>query len=166
MALARTRVHLIEGAPPNSRHKYPCPQSELQLHVAFHGDSPRWACRSDPGCYQITASFLGPRSCETLCTPLKSGEVPLALLKVSPTGLQSQTLWGLIFPVQDCWARKMTWAQTSYSLEKTSETIIILWFVGCLLWCMGLDCITSLLVLPVSLWFLLYIFSLFVDLFW
>ena len=107
MALARTSIHLIEWAP--QLHQYPRPQSERQLPVAFHGDSPRWACRSDPGCYQITASFLGPRSCETLCTPLKSEEVPLALLKVSPTSLQSQTLWGLIFPVQDCWARKTTW---------------------------------------------------------
>ena len=29
---------------------------------------------------------------------------PLALLKLSPAGLPSQTFWGLIFPVQDPWA--------------------------------------------------------------
>ena len=28
---------------------------------------------------------------------------PLSVLNVSPTGLQSQTSWGFIFPVQDLW---------------------------------------------------------------
>ena len=41
MAFARTRVHLIEGAPQNDCQHYPCPQRELQLPLAFHGDSPR-----------------------------------------------------------------------------------------------------------------------------
>ena len=48
---------------------------------------------------KITASSLGPAACEILCTPFKNGlsisHSPLGLLKVSSTGLQSQTFWGL-----------------------------------------------------------------------
>ena len=50
----------------------------------------------------------GPRVCEILCAPFNGGVSvsygPLGLLYVSPTDLQSQMLWGLIFPVQDPWA--------------------------------------------------------------
>ena len=63
---------------------------------------------SDPGSYQITASALGSKACEILCAPFKSGisisYSLLALLNVSPTDLQSQMFWGLVFLVQDSWA--------------------------------------------------------------
>ena len=72
------------------------------------GDFSRSASRPNPGSYQITASALGPGAGEVLCALLESGVTislsPLGLLKVSPTGLQSQMLWGLIFPVLDSWA--------------------------------------------------------------
>ena len=62
MALASTRVHVIEGAPKNGCCQYPCPQGELQLPLDSSGHSPRSTGRSDPGSYQITASTLGPRA--------------------------------------------------------------------------------------------------------
>ena len=53
----------------------------------------------------MTVSALGPRTCEILCVPFWSGvsisPSPLELSKVSPTDLQSQAFWGIIFPVQD-----------------------------------------------------------------
>ena len=46
--------------------------------------------------------YLFPRMCEILCAPYKSGDLiswsPLALLILSPTGLQSQTFLGV-----SCW---------------------------------------------------------------
>ena len=53
---------------------------------------------------------------------------PLALLKVSLTGLQSQTLWGLVFPVQDEEAQCGAWI--THSLGRSSATVIILPFVS------------------------------------
>ena len=58
----------------------------------------------------MTASALGPRACEILCEPFKSGvsisHSSLGLPKVSPIGLQSQIVWGLDFLVQGLRARE------------------------------------------------------------
>ena len=59
-----------------------------------------------PGvCEILCASALGPGVYEILRASVMSeisiSHSPLALLKVNPTGLQSQTLWGLVFLVQD-----------------------------------------------------------------
>ena len=66
--------------------------------------SPRPAGRSGPGSYQITAFALGIVY-EILFAPFKSDTSisprPVGLPKLSPTGLQSQMLWGIIFLVQD-----------------------------------------------------------------
>ena len=98
MALASTRVHMVDRAPQNGCCQCLCPQDELQLPPASPGDSPRSAGRSDPGSFQITAA-LHPGVCEILCEPFKSGvsisHSPLSLPKVIPTGLQSQTSGGL-----------------------------------------------------------------------
>lgn len=55
----------------------------------------------------LSTSPLGLQVCAILCSPFISGvsisHSPVALLKVSPTGLQSQMSWGFIFPVQDLW---------------------------------------------------------------
>lgn len=64
--------------------------------------------RSDPGSLQTTASALGPRVCEIVCAPFES-EVsithrPLGFQKVSHPGLQNQTLWELVFLVEEPWA--------------------------------------------------------------
>ena len=76
-----------------------------RLPPASSGGPPRFAGRSDPGSFQITAFALDSRACEILCRPFKSGvsisRSPLALLKVSHAGLQSQTFWKLTFLVQD-----------------------------------------------------------------
>ena len=54
-------------------------------------------------------SAMGLRVCEILCVPFKSrvsiSHHPLAPLKVSSTGFQSQMLWGLKFLLQNpMWA--------------------------------------------------------------
>ena len=62
-----------------------------------------------PDSYQITALILGPGPCEIfVCMPLKS-EISISpslveLLKLSPTDLQGQRLWGLIFLLTYPWA--------------------------------------------------------------
>ena len=74
--------------------------SSCLLPLASPGDSPTSAGRSDPGSFQLTVPALGPRACEILCTPFQSG-VSLfhtSLWKVSPSGLECQTFWGLFFP--------------------------------------------------------------------
>ena len=57
----------------------------------------------DPGFYQVITSALGPRACEILYALFVKSfpPRPLKLLKVSPAGLQSQMLWGLLFLLQD-----------------------------------------------------------------
>ena len=95
MAFASTSVLMVEQAPQNGCHQCLCPQSELQSPPVSPGASPTSAGGSDPGSFQITASALGPGVCEILCSHFKSGvslsHSLLALLKVSPIGLQSQT---------------------------------------------------------------------------
>ena len=75
MALVSSSALVVEQALQNGFHQHLCPQGKLQL-------SP-----SSPG-----GSALDPRACEILCAPFKSGvsvsHSPLALLKVSPTGVQ------------------------------------------------------------------------------
>ena len=79
---------------------------------------------------------------------------PLGLPIISPTGLQSQMLSGLVFLLQD------PKAQTSQSFVRISAVIIVLPFMNC---SPGvLDLTISVMTPPlltVSLWFLLYIFS-------
>ena len=86
-------------------HQGLCPQVELQLPPTSSGDSRRPAIRSGPGSCQITAFALGPSTCEILCAPfineVSISPSPLGLLLLSPSGLQSQMLWGLMFPVPD-----------------------------------------------------------------
>ena len=131
---------------------------------ASFGGSPRSVSRSDPGSFHITAFALGPRVCKILCVPFKS-EVstsysPLTLAKVSPASLQSQTFWGLSSQCRTPKAgESQCEAQTPRSLGRTSAIFIILLFVGHLHGSMGLDCTVSLSLLPLLLWFLLYIFS-------
>ena len=115
----------------------------------------RSAGRSGPGSFQITASALCPGAYEILCAPFKCGVSispnPLGLLKVISTGLQSQTFWGLIFPVQD------PQAGPSHSFGRTFAIVIILLFVSHPPRGMGPDYIATLPLLLVLLWFLLYI---------
>ena len=105
MELASASAHVVEGAPENVCHHCLCPQGELQLLPTSLEESSRSAGRSDSGAYEITAWSWYPRVCEILCAPFKSevsiSSNSLGLSKVSPTGLQSQMLWGLIFLVQN-----------------------------------------------------------------
>ena len=81
-----------EQVPPD-----PCPSSAcLKIH--------QWVSFScDPSTFQAAASVLGVRVSECVCKPFRSVSVshsPSALLNVNLTGLQSQALWELVFPVQ------------------------------------------------------------------
>lgn len=87
---AATNVHI-----PRVSHSPPLPiQETLQEH--------RYVCL---GSYQITAFSLGPSARKILYVPFKNevsiSPSPEGLNKLIPTGLQSQELWGLIFPVPD-----------------------------------------------------------------
>lgn len=102
MALASTWVQMIEQAPQNGYHQCPSPQDEFLLPLVSLGGSPRSACRSDPGSFQIISSFLGPQSCVTFCVSFKRGifrvlwlpwkEAPLDFIKV---------FWRFIFLMQN-----------------------------------------------------------------
>ena len=101
--------------------------------TATPGDSPRPAGRSGLGSYHITAFTLSPGACESLCVQFKS-EVsislsPVGLLKLSPAGLQSQILWGLIFLVPDPWVGEPHMGSLSLLWENLCD-IIILYFVS------------------------------------
>ena len=58
-----------------------------------------------PGSYEVVAFVKGPSTLETLCAFSKSGvsfsPSPVELPWSRPTGLQSQMLRGLIFPMSD-----------------------------------------------------------------
>ena len=112
---ASPSTNKLEGEFQNGTCLYQCPCDRTSsqnwlLPVSVSPECtpascpPRSACGSDPGSFQITASALGPGAGETLCVPCKSGvsvfHSLLALPKVSPAGLQSQTFWGLIYLVQ------------------------------------------------------------------
>lgn len=103
MALASSRVHMVEQGPQNGYYQCLVLQGELHLPSALQ--KPPRSGGSEPGSFQITASALGPAACEILCDPFKSGfsisYSPWASPNVSPTDLQSQIFWDLIFPEQD-----------------------------------------------------------------
>ena len=72
---------------------------------------PLWrtpAGSSGTGSYQSTAFAQGSRPCEISCSPFNSEisipPIPVGLPKLSPSGLQNQMLWGLIFLIQEPWA--------------------------------------------------------------
>ena len=80
------------------------PWGKSQLPPASLGGSPRSAERSDPGSLLTTASVLGPGVYEILCALFVKSLLPTAPLgfqKVSPPGLQNQTVWELVFLVED-----------------------------------------------------------------
>ena len=91
-----------ELAPMNTpqylHHQCPCPQSEPHPPPTSPGDPPRPPGRSGLGSYEVTVFALGPSVHETLCASSKSGvsvsPSPVEFLQSSPTGLQSQMLWG------------------------------------------------------------------------
>ena len=86
-------------------HQCPCPNSEPQPLPTSAGDPLRPAGGSGPGSYKVTAFSLGPGVHETLYVLSKSGvsvsPSPVEFLQSSPTGLQSQMLWGLLLLIPD-----------------------------------------------------------------
>ena len=127
------------------------------------GGSLRSASGSDPGSFQITVSALRLKVCE-ICVHL------LRVKSLFPTALWfSHTQAILAFKARpsessSSWHRtprleSPMWGSGPLLLGRTPAIVIILPFVGCLPGGMGLDCTVSLSLLPISLWFLLYIFS-------
>ena len=137
-----------EGAPQNGCCQYLYPQGELQLPPASPGASPRSAGRSDPEFFQTTVSALGPTVREIVCAPFKSGvsisHSPLDHVKVSPSGLQSHTFWGLHFLLSyPSWGAQYG-TQTPCSLGRTSAVVIMFSFVDHSPRGMGLECTITL----------------------
>ena len=84
----------------------------------------RLASGSIPDFYQITALDLGPSAHEFCVCPVRVKSFvspsPVGLSKLSPTDLQSQMFWGLVFPVQDPWAGEPNVGlRTLTSMEKS-----------------------------------------------
>ena len=78
------------------------PQSKLQLCPSYVPRRlPRPAGKSGPGSYEVTALAINTGTHEILCTPFKSEASFSPVLwnpcNLSPTGLQSQIIWGLLF---------------------------------------------------------------------
>ena len=131
---------------------------------ASMGGSPRSASRSDPGSSEITASALVPRACDILCVSFESGLFiflrPLALVKVRPHWPSKPNVLGAHLPS----AGPLGWgaqcgAWTPCSLWRTSTIVTILPFMDRQPQDMGLDYTVSPPLLPILLWFCLYIFS-------
>ena len=151
---------MVEWAPKNGCHQSLCSQGESQLPSASSRCSPRWAGGFDSGSSQIAAHMLGLKVCEILHAFLKAESVtysPPVLPYASPACLQRQMFWGLFFLMQDLWAgvsdvrlRPLTpWREP-----------LQLWLFSCHLpEYVDFDHTTSPPLLPISLWFLLYIFS-------
>ena len=89
--------------------------------------------RSYSGSFQI-AVCPGSQSMQNFCVSLKSGMTTscifLALFKVSPTCLQSQMFWGLIFLCRTLRLGSLCGAQTLCSLERNSAIVTVPLFVG------------------------------------
>lgn len=82
--------------------------------------------------------------CNVLLIPFKSGvsitHRPVVLLNISPTDLQCQIFWGLLFLVQDPLSGEPSCgAWILCSLGRTIAIVAIFPFVGCLPRAMGLD---------------------------
>ena len=124
-----------------------------QLPPASPGCCPRSAGRSDLDFLQITASSLGPKTCEILWTSFKSKvsyfPQTLAVLKNKPHWPSKPNILRAYLlkarpPDLEAWFK--TW--TLHSLERTSPVLIIFPFVGCSRGGMSLDCTMILLLLP------------------
>ena len=80
-----------------------CPYCEPQPPLASAGDPLILAGRSGPVSYGVTVFFPLVLVHTRLCVPSNSGvsvsPSPVEVLQSNPTGLQSQILWGLLFPL-------------------------------------------------------------------
>ena len=97
--------YVLERTSKNVCHQCLCPQVSCSHLLPFQ-ETPRSSGRSDqaPIIYLLLPPWVS-EYVRLLCVPIKSevsiSPYPLGLWKLSLTGLQSQILWGLVFPVQD-----------------------------------------------------------------
>lgn len=114
---------------------------------------------SDPGSFQVTASVLQFRVCETLCTPFKSGisvsYITLALLNVSFSDFQTGIL-ELVFLHKNPRLGNLIWSLDPSLLREV--------FYGCdvshiLVLDPGVWILMTLHLFPYYLWLPVYIFS-------
>ena len=111
----------------------PCPDSQPQLPPASLGDPPKPAGRSGPGSYGVTALPWVPMQAKPCVRPPRVETVspsPVELLHSSPTGLQSQVLWGSSSPCQTPRLGSLVWGSELSLLWENLCDIIIFQFVG------------------------------------
>lgn len=127
-------------------------------------ETPRSACGSNPESFQITASILVVRVCETLCAFFK-GRVcflqPFASLMCKAClFLDSDILGAHISTEGPAGFGAQCGAPNSIApWWKTPATVIFLPFGDCLSGRVGFDCIASPPIILILLWFLPYSFS-------
>ena len=130
-----------------------CPQGELQLLPTSLGGSPSSAHGSYSDFFQMTASALSFGGCEILRVAFKT-EVSIfhipRVFERKPHWPQSQMTWGLLFLVQDPWAEEPKVQLQLLLRENLCNR------VGCSSHTC-LDHTVSLLLLPILLWFHLYL---------
>ena len=103
MALASSTVLVVEWVPQNGYYQCLCPQDESQLSSSSLGGSLRSASESDSSFFQITL-LPWVLECMRFCVhrlTVESLSHSPDSPEISPTDLQSQRFWGLIFPVQN-----------------------------------------------------------------
>ena len=100
MALANTSVLVVERAPPNGCHQYLYPRGWAPMTSCLSRRLSKISRWSDPGSFQTAVSALGPRACEILYTPFKSGDSishsPLGLPKSKPQWPPKPKFQGLV----------------------------------------------------------------------
>lgn len=155
MVLANTSIHMVGGAPKNGSHRV----SVTRVSHISPQDSPGSPGRSDPGSYPLTASALGSVVQENLCAPFKNEvSIPPALSffqKQDPPGFEAKCSGSFASWSRTLRLGSLTWGSNHSLLWENLCNVIILQFVDRPLRDMGLECITSLPLLPVSLRFVL-----------
>ena len=170
----------IEGGPQNGACQHQCPHGRtgapkwlplaslspegVPVPFCLPGRLSKISKWVDLGSFHITTSALDFRAWEILCESFKS----VISVSYGPPALCVQAL--LAFKAR-CSGGLFSWyrtlglgraqceAQTPRSLGRMPVIVIILPFGGCLPGSLGLAYTASPLLLPILLWFLLYIFS-------
>lgn len=93
--------------------------------------------------FQITA--LGPGVCVTFCVPFKAGvsiSQSSGSPEINPTGLQSQTFWGLVFPVRNPQLGNVMWGSAPLLFGQNPCNCNYSPVCGSITWGCGIDNIT------------------------
>lgn len=164
MVLTSINIHVVEGAPKNGCHQCICPQGEPllnpppSLHLQEAPQDKQVGLAQAPIKLPLLPWVLEhERFCAHRLSEVAFPHSPVGLPKLSPASSQGQWLWELIFLVQTPGLRSLMQGSELSFLWKNLYTVVIHHFVGCPpgFW----DFIKDLPFLPVSVWFLLYVFN-------